>query len=105
MAVFVVVFFFGLSAGWAAVVGLPGRFFAGTIFPHVLQDRIDEEPERIKSDLVDALSRSYYHNNQAFIKRGRHVKIAGWMQLVAMGALVVIVIIEVVTQVFSMVVK
>ena len=81
----------------------PSEYTAGTIYPHILRDRLDEPLDQVKADLVDVLAGSYYHNNEKILRRGRFVSVASWTQLAAMGVIVATVVVWLVELLLSVV--
>jgi hypothetical protein len=71
-----------------------GEFYSGRIFPDILQTQVDEEPTKIKTELLDTIASSYYYNYEGFIQKGKRVSYIGNVQVAAMIVLIVIFIAE-----------
>jgi hypothetical protein len=80
-----------IITSWAR---LRGHFSSGTIFPYILQGRTEQLPEKIKEELLDALSRSHYYNYRWHVWRGRFVGVGGALQIFGMLLLVAVAIAE-----------
>jgi len=90
--VYAAIFLFAASAALTAWIKIPrSDIYAATIYPHVLQTWLDYPSDAIKAELVDAMARAYYFNQQILIKRGRVVSIAGYAQIVAMVGAVILI--------------
>lgn len=58
-----------------------GDFWAGTYYPSLLQARLNEPPEQIKQDLVEAISCSYDHNLETLSGKNGRLKIAAIIEV------------------------
>lgn len=71
-----------------------GEFYAGTIYPNLLIERLAQKPEQVKRDLLETVSSSYYYNLATLLKKRQLLTLSVYFQIAGILLPIVAVLIE-----------